>query len=235
NFAYILYLRLRNQGLPNAEIERYVRWWYVMSILTTRYSGTAETMIDFDMRQIDTIGIDAYADTLIRGQLSDAFWDTGLPQDMVTSAANSPYFHVYRAAQVKLNDKGFLSRDITVRELIEHKSDVHHVFPRGFLKKAGMTRGQYNQIANFVIAQSEINIAIGSKEPAVYFQQVIDQCSGGEHRYGNITDLNELRDNLAMNCIPAGVEYMTVDDYPEFLATRRQLMAQKIKRYFEGL
>jgi len=235
NFAYILYLTLRNQGVSNADIERHVRRWYVMSVLTGRYSGSPESAIDYDIRQIDEVGIDTYVDVIIRGQLSEAFWDTMLPQQMITSANNSPYFHVYRAAQVKLNDKGFLSHDITVRELIEHKSDVHHVFPRDLLKRAGMARGQYNQIANYVIAQSEINIAIGNKAPDVYFQQVIEQCSGGERRYGNISTLEELDENLAMNCIPCGVEQMTIEDYPEFLAQRRQLMAQKIKRYFEGL
>lgn len=235
NFAYILYLRLRSQGVPNADIERIVRRWYVMSVLTGRYSGSPESTIDLDIRQIDEVGIDSYADTLMRGQLSDAFWDTSLPQLMVTSSSISPYFHVYRAAQVKTSDRGFLSRDITVRELVEHKSDVHHVFPRDLLKKAGLARGQYNQIANYVIAQSEINIAIGNKAPAVYFQQLFEQCNGGKRRYGNITDPEQLRANLAMNCIPEGVEHMTVDDYPAFLAARRQLMAQKIKRYFEGL
>ncbi|MFN8375927.1 MAG: DUF262 domain-containing protein [Anaerolineae bacterium] len=34
NFAYILYLTLRSQDVPAAEIERYVRLWYVMSILS---------------------------------------------------------------------------------------------------------------------------------------------------------------------------------------------------------
>lgn len=235
NFAYILYLRLRNQGVSNADIERHVRRWYVMSVLTGRYSSNVEGNIDFDIRQIDERGIEDYSDVLIRGQLSDAFWDTTLPQNMVTSSANSPYFHVFRAAQVKLGDRGFLSRDISVRELVEHKSDVHHIFPRGYLKKEGLTRGQYNQIANYAITQSEINIAIGSKAPNVYFQQVLEQCNGGERIYGNITDPDDLEANLVMNCIPADVEYMTVGDYPDFLAARRTLMAQKIKTYFEGL
>lgn len=34
------------------------------------------------------------------------------------------------AAQVKANDKGFLSRDITVHDLISHRGDVHHLFPK---------------------------------------------------------------------------------------------------------
>lgn len=235
NVAYILYLTLREKKLPDGEIERLVRRWFVMSILTGRYSGSPESTIDYDIRQIDAQGIASYSDSLIRGELSDAFWEVGLPQSMDTSASSSPYFRVFQAAQIKSNDRGFLSRDISVRELIEVKSDVHHIFPRDFLKTQGMTRGQYNQIANYVVAQSEINIAIGKKEPSIYIAQVLDQCNGGKKRYGNITDLDELRDNFNMNCIPKGVEKMGFEDYPSFLDTRRKLMAQKIKKYFAGL
>jgi hypothetical protein len=235
NVAYILYLTLRDQKLPAEEIERLVRRWFVMSVLTGRYSGSPESTIDYDVRQIDAQGIASYSDSLIRGELSDAFWDTGLPQSMDTSASSSPYFRVFQAAQIKLNDKGFLSRDISVRELIEVKSDVHHIFPRDYLKKHGMTRGQYNQIANYAVAQSEINIAIGKKEPGAYIAEVIDQCNGGKKRYGNISDLDELRENFRMNCIPDGMEKMSFEDYRTFLDERRKLMAQKIKKYFEAL
>ena len=235
NFAYILYLTLRDQGLPNEDIERFVRRWFVMSVLTGRYSGSPETTFDYDVRQIQSQGIESYADTVIRTDLSDAFWDVGLPQSMDTSVASSPYFRAFQAAQVKLGDKGFLSRDIAVRDLVEVKSDAHHIFPRAFLKKHGLTRGQYNQIANYVVTQSEINIAIGSKEPRVYFGQVFKQCDGGRKRYGNITDSSELKKNLRMNCIPDGTEEMTVSDYPEFLAARRRLMAQRIRKYFQSL
>ena len=235
NFAYILYLSLRDAGVPDAEIERYVRRWFVMSMLTGRYSGSPETTIDYDIRQVHAQGIHAYADDLIRGELSEAFWEALLPQGMNTSVGSSPYFRVFQAAQVKLNDLGFLSRDITVRELIEVKSDVHHVFPSDYLKKNGHARGQYNQIANYAVAQSEINIAIGNKEPRVYFAQLLEQCQGGPKRYGNITDLDMLRENLRVHCIPEGIEQMTVMDYPGFLIERRKLMAQKIRHYFESL
>jgi hypothetical protein len=235
NFAYILYLTLRNVGVDNAAIEKHVSRWYVMSVLTGRYSSSPETRIHQDIRAIDESGIDAYADVIMRGELSDAFWETTLPQGMITSNSNSPYWHVFRAAQVKLGDRGLLSHNITVRELMEYKSDVHHIFPKDLLKKAGMTRGQYNQIANYAITQSEINIKISNKAPAIYFGEVIAQCNGSELRHGNIIDLDELDDNLTMNCVPQGVEQMTVDDYSDFLAARRSLMAQKIKTYFEGL
>jgi len=235
NFAYILYLALRSQGIDNAEIERYVRRWFVMTMLTGRYSGSAESVIDSDVRQIKSQGVQSYSDSLIRGELSEAFWNAALPQELDTSSANSPSFHVFQAAQVKMNDRGFLSSDITARELIEIKCDLHHIFPKDFLKKNGLSRGQYNQVANLVIAQSEINIAIGSKEPRIYFTELLDQCKGGPKRYGNIVDLDRLQENLCMNCIPEGLEQISISDYSDFLTKRRGLMAQKIKAYFEGL
>jgi len=235
NFAYILYLTLRDRGVPKAEIERYVRRWFVMSVLTGRYSSSPESAFDTDIRRIHEQGIEVYFEDIIRGELSDAFWESSLPQSLNTSVASSPYFRLYQAAQAKMNDRGFLSRDITVRELIEVKSDVHHIFPRAYLKKSGLTRGQYNQIANYVVAQSEINISIGSKEPRIYFGQLLEQCQSGPKRYGNITDMDELRENFRMNCIPDGMDQVTVGDYRDFLAERRKLMAQKIRTYFEEL
>jgi hypothetical protein len=206
-----------------------------MAMLTGRYSSSPESTFDQDIRQIHALGVKEYSDILMRGELSDAFWESVLPQSLNTSVASSPYFRLFEAAQVKMNDRGFLSRDITVEDLIKVKSDVHHIFPKSYLKGKGKGRAEYNQIANYAVAQSEINIAIGSKEPKVYFGHLIEQCHGGEKRYGNICDPNDLRENYRMNCIPDGVENMTVDDYPTFLAERRKLMARKIRMYFERL
>jgi len=154
---------------------------------------------------------------------------------MNTSVARSPLFKLYQAAQVNANDHGFLSKDITVRDLISVKSDVHHIFPRGYLKKYGFPRGQYNQIANYVITQNEINISIGDTEPSIYFKELIKQCNGGEKKYGNITNIDDLKKNLSDNCIPSGIENMEHNQYNDFLVERRQLMAKKIKNYFFNL
>lgn len=235
NFAYVLYLTLRDLDLPQGDVEHQVRRWFVMSILTGRYSASPETTFDLDIRQIHEQGIETYAGNMARGSLSDAFWTSLLPERLNTSVAASPYFRLYQAAQVKQDDRGFLSRDITVRDLIMGRSDVHHVFPKDILKRQGVSSGQYNQIANYVVSQSEINIAIGNKTPSTYFAELQDQCTGGSRKYGNVATMEELRSNLRMNAIPEDAMTMGVDDYPAFLAARRQLMAQKIRRYFEVL
>jgi hypothetical protein len=47
NFAYILYLRGRAEKMGADDIERMVRRWFVMSLLTGRYAGNPETPFDF--------------------------------------------------------------------------------------------------------------------------------------------------------------------------------------------
>jgi len=88
--------------------------------------------------------------------LSDSFWDSGLIQRLTTAGSSAPALHVFLAAQVKFNDKGFLSRDISVKEMIEHRGDIHHIFPRQYLKENGVSQSQYNQVANYVYVQQEI-------------------------------------------------------------------------------
>jgi hypothetical protein len=158
-----------------------------------------------------------------------------LPQQMDTSSSNSPYFLVFQAAQVKLNDKGFLSRDITVQDLILNRTDVHHLFPRHYLKGKGLARGKYNQIANYALMQSEINIAIGNKAPSVYFGELQAQCGNGVAKYGAICDAAELRENLREHSIPDELLTSAEDDYEGFLVERRKLMAAKMRDYFAKL
>lgn len=235
NFSYILYLTLRSQGMPAADIESAVRRWFVMSVLTGRYSASPESSFDFDIRRLHEQGFEAFASSVFAGGISDAFWDAVLPQEMNTSSSTSPYFKVFQAAQVKLGNHGFLSRDIKVLDLILNRCDVHHLYPRQHLKDMNLKRGQYNQIANFALAQSEINIAIGRRAPEVYFRELVEQCQGGKRRYGGITDLAELKVNLAENCIPESMLSDAVPDYDAFLEERRQLMAERIKVYFKML
>ena len=235
NFAYILYLRGRTENIPSADLERLVRRWYVMSILRGRYTGSPETAFDFDIRQIETRGLVTFVDSVLENELPASFWTGMLPQLMDTSSGQSPYFLAYKAAQVKLGDKGFLSRDITVNDLMMNHSDVHHVYPRNHLKKQGLAKGRYNQIANFVLAQSEINIAIGDKAPEIYFADLAKQCDGGTKKYGGITEKAELCANMRMSCLPESLLEGVIPSYDDFLEQRRKLMALKIKTWFEML
>ena len=235
NNAYIVYLLLRDASIPPAKIESYVRRVYVLNVLAERFAGNPEGTFDFDIRRINENGFPAYFEHLEEAELGSAFWEIALPQKFNTPVTSSPFFRLFLIAQAYANDKGFLSKAITVQAMIQLHGDRHHIYPQNYLKKQGYRQSQYNQIANYVLTQSEINIQIGDRAPDDYFSLLYEQCKGREQKFGAITDLDEMQANLAMNCVPSYMLSGTIPSYEEFLSDRRQLMAQKIKRYYESL
>ena len=237
NFGYILYLLLKEKGIKPEKIETLVRRWVIMSIITQRYTSSPESQFDFDIRRLnDADNIVDYIMEEEERRLSPTFWDSVLVEDFNTSVASSPYWKTFVIAQIKLNDRGFLSKDMNVRTLIENRGDIHHIFPKDYLKKSGKdNRSIYNQIANFAMLQLEINVKISNKAPNKYMKEVIEQCNGKESKYGGIDDMKDLEKNLKENAIPLSLLDMTVDDYDEFLKQRRILMAKKVKEFYYSL
>lgn len=235
NFAYVLYLKLKEQGLESGKIEKLVKRWFVLSILTGRYSGSPESVFDFDIKKFVELGADEYIKNTEASVLSDGFWSVGLVTELNKAVVSSPYLSIFFASQIYENDEGFLSTDITVRDMILHRGDIHHVFPKNLLRKKYDSKTEYNQIANFVYAQQEINIPIGDKSPDIYMKEMLSQCETKKIKYGNITDKDQLMENLKKHCIPAAIFEMNIENYHEFLEERRKLMAEKIKRYYKAL
>jgi hypothetical protein len=61
---------------------------------------------------------------------------------------------------------------------------------------------------------------------------VNEQCVTGNMKIGTISNADDLKQNLTVNCIPNNVDSMTVSDYDDFLLERRKMMALKIKEYY---
>jgi len=235
NFAYIVYLKLKRDLGNEPRIETWVRRWFVMSILTGRYSSSPESQYDKDIRAIAARPFDEVLADVEAAELSDTFWNVGVVQSLNTSTVNSAVFKVFIAAQAYFNDPGFLSKDISVRDMLLHHGDIHHIFPRDYLKKQGLTLRSYNQVANFVYLQQEVNIKIGNKSPAEYINATMDQCEAGNPVYGAITDKEQLLENLRINCMPTDLDAYQFENYETFLLERRKQMAKKIKAYYESL
>lgn len=95
NFAYALYLKLKRDAYPADRIEHYVRRWFVLSVLTGRYSSQVETRFEQDIRQIDERDFGEYLSAVEDAELSDTFWKIGLVQDLETSNGNHPAFKTF--------------------------------------------------------------------------------------------------------------------------------------------
>lgn len=228
NFGYALFILLRDKGIDSNKIETIVRKWLVLSVLTGRYSGSPESMFDYDIKRFNLNDPEEYLKSVELGQLSDAYWDHILPERLNTSVSSSPYFKLYLMAQVHSHDKGFLSKDISIEALIANRGDIHHLFPKKYLQNNGHNlRNDYNQIANYVMTQSEINIRIKDDAPNVYMKKVLDQIDNQDPYIGAITTKEGLEESFKQNCIPEEFVNYTVDHYFDFLHKRRYLMAQK--------
>lgn len=235
DFAYTVHLLLQDSNVPVSERKRIVQKWYVMSVLTGRYSSSPESAFARDIRQITEQGISAMLKSIEDATLSENFWQVAVPQNLTMTSTNNPTYLVYLAAQVYFNDISLLSTNITVRELINLGGDVHHVFPKKYLIDNGYTKNLYNQDGNYAYLDRPVNESIGKKAPKAYFQEALIQCMTKQAVCGSILDKEQLYNNLAMNCIPTDIFNMDYQDYPHFLEERRSMMASKIRSYYESL
>lgn len=236
DFAYTLYLILvRTKEVSPGEVKRLVQKWYVLSVLTGRYSSSPETAFARDIRLINENGVVKTLSDIEAATLSDTFWNVAVVQDLGYTSTNNPTYLVYLAAQVMMMDVSLLSNNILVRDLIEMAGDVHHIFPKEYLKSYGFEKSRYNQEGNYAYLDTQVNKSIGKKAPHEYFSDAKKQCETGIITVGSITDWEQLCNNLAANCIPMTVFAMDYNNYDEFLTERRKMMASKIRKYYEKL
>ena len=237
DFAYTLFLLLHSD--PNFDkklIDKYVTKWYVLTTLTSRYIGSPETVMDYDLRSIKSKGFIQFFAEIEAAELSETFWNVGLVQRLETSAINSPYFNTFIAAQIHNSENALFSKGTKISDLITIIGDVHHIFPKQYLIKNGWKdKATYNQIANYTYLDTQVNKDISDDAPYVYFGKAFAACDKGEAAYGNISIRSELTANLEDNCIPIDVIEMEHTDYPTFLEKRRKLMAKKIQSYYNNL
>lgn len=238
DFSYVVYLKLALSGeVDKTKIKRCVAKWFTMSILTGRYSSSPETRMDQDIRNINDKGVINYLNEIENAELSDAFWDFGLPQKLDTPNSTAPALSTFFAAQIVKGDKGLFSPNSSVRDLFG-VSDVHHIFPKDYLKKTEFldNRSIYNQVANYTYLDTPINIAVGNKAPNIYFKEAFESALKDGIVYGNHMSVDELKSNLIENCIPLDIVNWDYNDYiNKFLVERRKLMAKKIKEYYNNL
>lgn len=237
DFAYMLYLKLsKDPSIPKDHIKHHVQKWFVLSTLTGRYVGAPESVMSRDIRMINEKGFLAFFEEIEASVLPDTFWSVTLPQQLETTSTNSPSFNTFLAAQINLNCNSLLMRGTAISDLISISGDVHHIFPKAYLKANGVdSKGKYNQVANFTFLDTQVNKAISDDAPNVYFGKIVEQCEKGAIAFGNISSRDMLEENLKENAIPENIVTMNVTNYEEFLEKRRLLMAKLIERYYKNL
>ncbi|UXN05408.1 GmrSD restriction endonuclease domain-containing protein [Bartonella sp. HY761] len=237
NFAYALYLRLRDQGLSEVKIQNFVSRWFVLSILTGRYSGSSDTTMESDSKQILEEGIEAYLKNVEQANLDEGFWNTRLVNDLVNTSTKSSAYLCYLASQCKNNDPAFLSESMSVRDLLvqDKNANVHHIFPKAYLTANKFDKSDYNQVANYAYTEQQINIKLGKQAPKNYMEKVYSDVQNCTKELTSIKTFDALTNNFEKNCMPQMLKDADFSCYGDFLSQRRKLMAQKIKDFYLSL
>jgi len=224
NFTFAVFQKVILLSSDYGLIKKITRKLLIFSILTAHHSGSFESKWNADFKYFTSIEkVSELLNNYEEEQLNDIFWSVTLPRELDKVAnIKTPEWNLFVAAQNKLGKQSFLSQ-ILVRDM--KIDDLHHIFPQEFMKENNKDKNDYNRIANFVILSRDINIKIGKTPPEIYFKEI--------KQFGS--DVENLSENLAQNCIPNNQELVKVENYNTFMIERNKLIAKLIKDYYFSL
>lgn len=199
-----------------------ILFWYVQTAIWGRYSGSTESVLSRDLNILLGAGPGEGLDALIR-ELQ--LWRGNLrirPEHFTGwSRGNRFYSILYMLTRVgEAQDwgsglplkKGLLGKNTSL--------EVHHIFPRDFLKKNGHDdKKAVNALGNFCFLTKNSNLKISNRPPREYFPEVEGQHPGA----------------LASQWIPQDPELRKPENYMEFLRQRQALLAEAANRFLDTL
>jgi len=91
-------------------------------------------------------------------------------------------------------------------------------------------------LPNLCFIDQPSNIKISNKQPSDYFNAVRDQVRNSKKSaIGGMESEEDLLINLRQNCVPDSIFDAKLKAFEDFVQERKQLMAKKIKKYYNSL
>lgn len=230
-YTYSLWLIGKQDfGLDQHTLRDLMARWFFMSSLTSRYSSSAETLMEQDLALIRSCSSsEEFVRTLeqeIAAVLTNDYWTVTFPNELATASARNPGQYAFFLC---LLDAPVLYSSMKVRDLLDPTSqsgrsalERHHLFPRKYLKKQGIKdEHDISQVANFALVEWHANVDIGDR-PSSDYTPVYERRFPPE----------KLKEMYWYRALPEGWYNM---GYGTFLEERRRRMAQIIRKGFESL
>ncbi len=213
------YLDLRGGELPDHREQDKLLYWYVHTFLWGRYAGSTESVLNQDLRLLANPegGLDRLIEQLRqnRGDLRVQ------PNDFLTWSRGSRFYpllymltRVYGAKDLALGLE--LSKTILGYLM---RLELHHIFPKAKLYKHGYSRPEVNSLANFMFLTQDTNLKVTDRDPTEYLPHY-------EAAHPGV---------LASQWIPSDPELWRYENYREFLAERRRLLAAAANEFLDSL
>ncbi|WP_219417035.1 GmrSD restriction endonuclease domain-containing protein [Pseudonocardia nigra] len=204
---------LHNRGgrfADGAEADKAL-YWYVHAAVRGRFAASAETFLAKDLETVDKSGIDGVIAALARTRKGNLSVDA---QDFEGVGKGSrPYPLLYMTARVTG------ARDIATSRVLGQDASavqVHEIFPKQALAKAGYPRAEVNAIANFAFLTPASAMSLSGLDP----EQYLGSLDGAA---------------LRSQWIPEDPALWRVQNYRKFLTARRKLIAAAANEFLGEL
>ena len=192
------------------EVERdRLLYWYFQSAMWGRFSGSTESALDQDFEAIHSIegGIDRLIERL-------RLWHGSLWVEPAHFGGWSlgARFYPMLYALTRVGQARDWGTGLPLKQGLHGKMNalqVHHIFPKARLYRAGYQKSEVNAVANYCFLTMDTNLQISAKPPSEYFPEVEAKHPGA----------------LESQWIPMDRELWELDNYPRFLEARRRLLA----------
>lgn len=203
--------------LDNAHWNR-LMYWYIHTFLWGRYASATESKMAQDMNAIqEGEGVEGLL-RLIRQQRGDL---NLTPEDFWGWSTGARFYPLLYLLTRMNHAKDFSSGLELTHVLLGKNStlEVHHIFPKDVLYKAGKTKAIVNSLANYAFLTKDTNLEILNKRPEEYMPYYAQKQPGA----------------LESNWIPVDPELWKVENYEIFLQKRRELLAKGANEFLQSL
>lgn len=177
-------------------------YWYVHAALRGRFAGASETALSKDLETVDSGGIDAVIATISRSRKGNMRIDAQDFEGVGRGARSYPLLYLL----TRVREGADL---VTGRALGQDSGtiEVHEIFPKAALVRAGYSRAEVNAIANFAFLGPSSASRLSGVEPADALSELPESARRSQW-------------------IPEDPSLWRVERYRDFLDARRELLAQ---------
>ena len=214
----VRYLDQKQGTLDEKERDKLL-FWFAQAGMWGRYSGTTESKLDRDLAALEEP--DGNLDALLK-ELQ--LWHGGLrikPEHFESSGLGSRFYPVLYML-TRVGGSRDWGNGIPLHENLLGKMsqlEVHHIFPKAQLHKREYRKQEINALANYCFLTKGTNLSIRDRLPEEYFAEI-------EERHPGV---------LASQWIPDDHNLWKIENYSNFLAARRELLAREANHQFAQL
>jgi len=193
-------------------------YWYVHAFLWGRYASSTESNLAQDLNVINR---DEGVEGLLR-QIKQNRGDLTIrPEDFWGWSTGARFYPLLYLLTRTSHAKDWGTNIELSNSLLGKNStlDVHHIFPKDLLYKAGKSKSIVNALANYAFLTKGTNIEISNRPPEEYIPEYKERCPGA----------------VETHWIPSDPALLKLENYEQFLEQRRRLLADAANTLLSSL